>query len=102
MPGCHRNGDSRYCGAATVVVGQSTVYVNNELWAVHGDPDTHVTGALIAVYSDKSVFVENKNIICAPGDHAETEPVPPFHAPPATWPKGHSADTFVYGGSGGG
>lgn len=102
MPGCHRNGDSRFCGAKTVVAGQSTVYVNNQLWAVHGDPDTHVTGGLIAFYGPKNVEIENIKIICAPGDHAQTEPIPPFHAPPATWPSGHSPDTYVYSGAGGG
>lgn len=104
MPGCHRNNDARYCGALTIVTNQSTVYVNNELWAVHGDRDTHITGDLIAAYGPKTanVEIENIKVICAPGDHAQTEPVPPYHPPPATWPKQASTDTYVYTGAGGG
>lgn len=102
MPGCHRNGDSRYCGAATIVSGQSTVFVNNRLWAVNGDPDTHDGAPLEAVYPSKNVYIQNILVICAPGDHAGAEPIPPFHGPPATWPAGHSDNTYVYSGGGGG
>lgn len=45
---CHRNNDSRACGAVTVVTGQDFVRVNGELWAVHGDPNNHGSGNLIA------------------------------------------------------
>lgn len=102
MPGCHRNDDSRYCGAATIVTHQTKVRVNNQLWAVNGDLDTHKTGPLIAVYPTLTVRIENILIICAPGDHAGDEPYPPFHAAPATWPSTASTDTWVYAGASGG
>lgn len=46
MPASHRNGDSRACGAATIVSGQSTVFVNSQLWSVAGDPNSHGGGPL--------------------------------------------------------
>jgi len=106
MPRSHRDTDSRFCGATTIVTGQSTVYVNNLLQSVEGDKDTHCNaGDLIAVYGPKNYYVENKLAICAVGDSA----APDFqgcvdaHPTGATNPKGHSNDTFIYeGGSGGG
>ena len=43
MPGAHRDRDRRFCGAKTIVTGQSSVLVNNKLWAVEGDRDTNNT-----------------------------------------------------------
>ena len=48
MSSIHRNGDSRSCGASTVVVGQSFVYDNGRLVSVDGDPNTHGGGGLNA------------------------------------------------------
>lgn len=42
----HRHGDSRACGASTVVAGQDFVTVDGQLWAVAGDPDSHGGGEL--------------------------------------------------------
>lgn len=44
----HRHGDDRTCGATTTVVGQSTVFANDELVSVNGDPNTHGDGDLNA------------------------------------------------------
>ena len=44
----HRHGDSRACGATTVVGGQDFVFVDDKLWAVEGDPCSHGGGGLIA------------------------------------------------------
>ena len=44
----HRNGDSRICGASTVVIGQNFVKINGQLWSVSGDPNSHGDGQLIA------------------------------------------------------
>jgi hypothetical protein len=105
MPGAHRNGDSRFCGASTIVVGQSTVFVNGILWAVEGDKDSHCfEGDLQAVYGAKNVYIENKLVICAMGDaaaddHAGCEVL---HPSGATNPRGHSGDVQVYGGAAGG
>jgi hypothetical protein len=49
MPQAHRHTDLRVCGAKTNVTHQTTVFVNNLLWAVQGDLDDHCnTGALKA------------------------------------------------------
>jgi len=106
MPKAHRNGDSRFCGASTIVSGQSTVYVNNRLWAVEGDKDTHCNmGALIAVYGPPTVKLENKFAICAVGDSAAPDLLSCIfpHPSAATRPRDGSPDTFIYeGGVGGG
>lgn len=70
MPGAHRHGDNRICGATTTVVGQSTVFVENKLFSVEGDTDTHSAGALIA--SGSTVFVNGKKVIIL-GDHANPD-----------------------------
>lgn len=103
MPPCHRKTDTRICGALTVVVLQNTVFVNNLLWAVHGDLDDHcMTGALIAATPSQNVYINDIWVICAPSaDWAY--PDCPFigeHSIPK--PVGSSPNTFVYSGGGGG
>lgn len=101
MPGAHRNTDSRFCGATTIVTGQSTVKVNGLLWAVDGDKDTHCNmGSLIPITGAKNVYIQGKLVICAVGDTASPDIpgcVPPEHPSGETDPKGHSSDVFVYG-----
>lgn len=53
----HRQGDKRQCGANTIVVGQSTVFINNYLASVDGDPNSHRMGNLIAHCNN--VYIEN-------------------------------------------
>lgn len=100
MPGVHRNGDKRFCTGSTTVVGNSTVFVNNKLWAVEGDSCDHGDGALIAVYGPKNVYVQNKLVICAMGDAAGSDDKK--HVRGQTDPKEHSTNTIVYGGAAGG
>jgi hypothetical protein len=100
MPGAHRDNDSRFCGASTQVIGQSTVFVNNKLWAVEGDICTHGNGLLYAVYGAKNIYVENKLIICAVGDRATPDNL--GHPAPPTDPLSSSTDTTVYDGASGG
>lgn len=105
MPGAHRNGDDRFCGAITNVIGQNNVKVNGILWAVEGDIDDHCgEGALQAVYGAKNVYINNKLVICAMGDIAapDREDCEIKHLTGATNPKGHSMDVVVYGGGAGG
>lgn len=111
MPGAHRNDDKRFCNAKTVVVGQSSVFVNNKLWAVEGDVDTHCfEGELEAIYGPKNVYIENKLVICAIGDAARSDkPIPtccgplcPEHPAPSTWPRDKSNNVKVYHGVRGG
>lgn len=59
----HRNNDRRSCGARTRVQGQSTVYVNNQLASVQGDPNTHGGGSLRASVNDGTVFINNKKLV---------------------------------------
>jgi hypothetical protein len=68
MPAVHRNGDSRSCGATTIVTGQGTVYVNNKLVSVQGDKNTHINGALLASVNPGTVFAENKEIVVVGSD----------------------------------
>lgn len=63
MPAIHRNTDARICGASTIVTGNSTVFANNLLVSVNGDPNTHGNGNLIAgshnVYAHNILTVNN-------------------------------------------
>lgn len=100
MPGAHRHGDSRFCGATTIVSGQSTVKVNGKLWAVAGDENTHGAGNLIPVYGAKNVRINGKLVICAVGDLAAGDNF--LHPIPPTDPSGHATNVRVYSGSAGG
>lgn len=95
MPGAHRDKDARFCGAKTIVEGQSSVFVNGELWAVEGDPEDHGAGELIQVVAPGNVRINGKKVICAIGDAAEADNFP--HFPPDTYPEESSQDVFVYG-----
>ena len=95
MPGAHRNGDSRFCGAKTTVLNQSTVFVNSKLWAVEGDPETHGNGNLDAVYGAKNVYIEGKKVIVALGDEGEADDQE--HPKGATNPSQSSTNVFAYG-----
>lgn len=64
----HRDGDLRVCGAATIVAGQSTVFVNGKLWAVDGDPNDHGEGNLI--HTGTTIFIEGKPVIVDSHDPA--------------------------------
>lgn len=99
--GVHRDTDSRACGATTIVIGQSTVYVNNLLWAVEGDIDTHCDpkGPLKAVYGAMNIYIENKKIIVGEGadSFSAIDYQPPLCiVPHAPNPVGTSPDTFAY------
>jgi len=61
MPQAHRDGDNRSCGAVTIVVGQSNVFVNGKLWAVDGDPNDHGNGNLKP--SGSTVFINGLKVI---------------------------------------
>ena len=71
MPAAHRNDDLRFCLATTVVKGQTTVFVNNKLWAVEDDPNTHLLGGLIPSYT--GVYVEGKPVIVNTPDLAKID-----------------------------
>ena len=81
MPLAHRHGDARVCGATTVVTGQSTVTINGQLWAVEGDPNTHLEGGLIA--SGSTVTINGKKVIVNQPDQAVADTIgfPPHDNP---------------------
>lgn len=93
----HRNGDSRACGATTVVSGQSTVFVNSKLVAVEGDPNSHGAGGLNASINPGTIFIEGKEMVVN-GSSAAADSLCPLlggaHcAPSAT---SGSDDTFAF------
>ena len=93
MPSVHRDGDGRICGATTIVSGNSTVYANNKLVAVNGDPNSHGGGGLIA--GCNNVFVHNILSVNDTADGANPDalcPLPP-HCGPNT--AGGSPDVFT-------
>lgn len=93
MPAAHREDDGRYCGAKTIVTGQSSVYVNGKLWAVEDDKSDHGLGDLIQVYGAGNVYIEGKKVIVV-GD--EAEPDLELHSNPPTDPEEGSGDVFCY------
>lgn len=96
MPAAHRDGDPRVCGASTVVQGQSTVFVNGQLWAVNGDPNTHGAGGLIN--SGTTVFINGIPVIVHAADSAAPDNLCPILGPPHCAPAtaGGSGDVFAY------
>lgn len=93
MPRSHRNGDTRYCGATTIVGGQSSVYVNGRLWAVNGDQESHGRGDLV-VAGGTSVKINGIPVVTVQKDRA----VPDLMGHPTgpTDPAGASSDVFAY------
>jgi hypothetical protein len=89
----HRHGDNRACGATTVVEGQSSLYVNNKLWAVDNDPNTHSNGNLKP--SGSSLYINNKLVIVHRPDIAKSADQQD-HDPVQTQTAEGSGDTFAY------
>jgi uncharacterized Zn-binding protein involved in type VI secretion len=84
MAFAHRHGDSRACGASTIVQGQSFVSVAGQLWAVDGDPNSHGGGALRASVS--WITIDGKPVVVV-GDGAAPDalclPLGGAHCAPA-------------------
>lgn len=95
MPAIHRNTDPRACGATTIVSGQSTVFANNKLVSVNGDPNSHGGGALAA--ANNNVYANNLLVVNdTPESAAPDSLCPPLggaHCAPVT--AGGSSDVFV-------
>lgn len=95
MPGVHRQGDSRTCGATTVVSGQNSVFANNLLISVNGDQNTHGNGQLVAACNN--LFINNKLVVNNTPDSASADDLcPPLggaHCSPVT--AGGSSDVIV-------
>ena len=78
MPGVHRNGDSRACGATTVVSGQSTVFINDKLVSVQGDPNSHGAGDLHASINPGTVFINDIEMVVNGSSAAQDNLCPPL------------------------
>lgn len=89
---CHRNGDSRACGAATVVQGQNFLSVDGQLWSVDGDPDSHGGGALHTTHS--WLTINGKGIIVV-GDSASPDNLCPFPGGAHCAPSATSGDSLI-------
>ncbi len=92
MPGAHRHGDSRTCGATTIVQ-QTTVFVNDRLWSIQGDPNTDGGGALIATIAT-TIEIENVNPIVL-GDPAAPDDLCPIKGGEHCTPNTSSASSDV-------
>lgn len=94
MPGVHRNGDQRGCGAANRVVGQSTVFINNKLASVDNDPNSHGGGNLNA--SNPNVYINGKLVVIQSNSASSDSLCPlPGHCNPHA--VGCSGDTYIGG-----
>lgn len=76
----HRHGDSRICGATTVVQNQSSVYVNGKLWAVLATENSHGNGGLINS-TGTTIEIENKPVIVHGPDVANPDDLCPVGSP---------------------
>ena len=90
----HRDGDARACGATTIVVGQSTYFVNNKLWSVDNDPNSHGAGNLDA-NDTETFFIENKPVVTHTPDPGKVSDNL-THSPSAVQTAAGSDDTFAY------
>lgn len=68
----HLDGQSRECGATTIVSGQNFVYIDGKLWAVEGDKNSHEEGGLIAT-TGNSIYINGKLVIVHGPDPAEID-----------------------------
>ena len=105
MPGVHRNGDGRFCGATTIGTA-SSVLINGQPCAVEGDVvsvESHGGGgALKAESGAKNVYAEGRLIICAVGSDTVSSSDNQAHGVGEANPLGHSMNVILYGGAAGG
>lgn len=95
MAAVHRKTDLRSCGATTLVIGQSTVYANNLLISVDGDPNSHDGGELVAACNQ--VFINNKLVVDI-GDSAVADNLCPSSGGLHCTPKSDSGSPNVFVG----
>jgi uncharacterized Zn-binding protein involved in type VI secretion len=92
MAYCHRDGDSRSCGATTIVSGQNFVFVDSHLWSVDGDGNTDGGGALNTSHS--WLTIAGKGIIVA-GDGAAPDSLCPIPGGPHCAPNAVGFDDLI-------
>lgn len=95
MPAIHRNADPRICGATTIVVGQDSVFANQRLVSVNGDPNSHGGGNLFAAC--RQVYAEGILVVNDTPEGAAPDALCPVpggsHCAPLT--AGGSPNVFV-------
>ena len=91
----HRNGDSRACGASTIVSGQSNVFVNNKLGSVKGDPNSHGGGKVTASNNDGTVFINGIPVVLL-GSSSTPDSLCPIPGGSHCAPKATSASPNVF------
>jgi uncharacterized Zn-binding protein involved in type VI secretion len=92
MANSHRHGDSRSCGATTIVSGQDFVTINGNLWAVDADQNTDGQGGLITTHS--WLTIAGKGIIVV-GDSANPDAKCPKPGGAHCSPSASSGDSLV-------
>jgi uncharacterized Zn-binding protein involved in type VI secretion len=88
----HRNGDSRACGATTIVSGQNFVTVDGALWSVDGDNNTDGGGSLHTTHS--WITIAGKGIIVV-GDNADGDSLCPIPGGAHCDPYAASGDSLI-------
>ena len=96
MAGVHRNGDSRSCGATTVVSTNTTVFANGQLVSVNGNATSHGGGALSA---SSAHFYCHDTLVVDNGDGAAADSLCPSAAGAHCGPSASSASTNVFVGN---
>ena len=91
----HRDSDPRICGAATTVTGNTTVFANNLLVSVNGDPNSHGAGAVVA--GSNHMYCHSTLVVNHTPDGSAADalciPIGPPHCGPST--AGGSPNVFV-------
>jgi len=95
--GVHRDGDSRSCGASTIVTGQNNVYINGQLASVLGDPNSHGSGDLLADVGSGTFYINGKLVVML-GSGASPDALCPIIGPPHCNPSATAASGDVFGG----
>lgn len=92
MPGVHRDGDSRACGASTNA-SNPNVFANNRLCAVDGNPNSHGGGSLNA--ANPNVYIGNILVVIN-GNGAAPDALCPIPGGPHCAPSATSASGNVF------
>lgn len=103
MPGVHLEGLTRYCGAITQVVGQSSFFVEGMKAAVEGDIDTHNGQGNLISSSPGTIFIEGKKMIAAMMDQGAPDSIGTIVHPFCPTAPAQGSSTFnIFGGLAGG
>ena len=92
MAMAHRHGDSRACGATTIVTGQDFVKVNGKFWSVDNDNNTDGGGPLHTSHS--WLTIAGKGIIVV-GDSASGDNLCPIPGGAHCSPSATSGDSVI-------